>query len=274
MRVKNVRNLPAPGAEDADPLFIRSVAKAMEVLRCISEAPSAITVSDVAAQTGLTQPNVWRICYTLRSLGYLRTTPSGEIRPGLPLLRFGYAALATDSVHKIVKPYLTELAERFRAAAGVAVRDGQAMLYLERSDGDAMLSIKLRPGSTVPLIASAMGWAYLSAIPDDERARLLDEARREDHERWTASIKKFEAAYQEAKSDGFILCVGVYHPAVGMAGTTMRHPRTGTLYTINCGGLSSLLTPTVLRNEVGPALRRATEQIEPLLASVADAGSA
>lgn len=273
MPVKNARPAPTPTEEEPDPLFIRSVAKAMDVLRCVSEATGAITVSDIAAETGLTQPNVWRICYTLRSLGYLRTTPAGEVRPGLPLLRFGYAALATDSVHKIVKPYLTELAERFRAAAGVAVRDGQAMLYLERSDGDAMLSIKLRPGSTVPLIASAMGWAYLSAIPDDERARLLDDAKREDHERWAANIAKFKAAYEESRNDGFILCVGAYHPAVGMAGTTMRHPHSGTLYTINCGGLSSLLTPTVLRKEVGPALRRAAEQIEPLLASVADAGS-
>lgn len=269
MPVKKTRHIK-PAKEEADPLFIRAVAKAMEVLRCVSEAPGPVTVSDVAAQTGLTQPNVWRICYTLRSLGYLRTTSGGEIRPALPLLRFGYAALATDSVHKIVKPYLTELAERFRAAAGVALRDGLAMLYLERSDGDAMLSIKLRPGSTVPLVASAMGWAYLSATSDDERAELLDKARREDHERWAANIGKFEAAHERAKDDGFILCIGVYHPAVGMAGTTVRHPRSGTLYTINCGGLTSLLTPAILRKEVGPALRQAAEQIAPLLAAVTD----
>lgn len=274
MRVKKGRPVQAAPEEEADPLFIRAVARGMEVLRCVGEAPGAITVSEVAAQTGLTQTNVWRICYTLRTLGYLRTTPGGEIRPGLPLLRLGYAALSADSVPKIVKPYLTELAERFHAAAGIAVRDELAMLYLERSDGDAMLSINLRPGSTVPLIASAMGWAYLSGVSDDERAVLLARVKRDDPDRWAANIRKFEAAHEEAKDHGFILCVGVYHPAVGMAGVTLRHPHSGTLYSINCGGLASLLTPSILREDVGPALRRAAEQIQPLLAAVADPAAA
>ena len=255
-----------------DPLFIRSVARAMDVLRCVGQSQKPMNVSEIANETGLTQSNVWRIGYTLRSLGYLKISPAGEIQPGLPLLTLGYAALATDSVHKIAKPFLTELAERFRATAGIAVRNGLSMVYLERSEGDATLTIRLRPGSTVSLMSSAMGWAYLSATAAEERNNLLAQVKREEPERWKAHAKLFKAAHAEAASQGFIISVNIFHPGVAMAATTVRHPRTGTLYSMNCGGLTAAIPLDTLRRKVGPAIRRAAEQIQPLLASV-DEGS-
>jgi DNA-binding IclR family transcriptional regulator len=259
----SVQDMPS-----TDPLFIRSVARAMDVLRCVGQAEKPISVSEIASQTGLTQSNVWRISYTLRSLGYLKVTPSGEIQPGLALLTLGFGALSTDAVHKIAKPFLTELADRFRAASGIAIRNGLSMVYLERSEGNAVLLIRLRVGSAIPLMSSAMGWAYLSNASENERANLLAQIKREEPERWKAHAKQFRAAHAEAADQGFILCVNVFHPAVGMAATTVRHPRTGTLYSINCGGLTAAITLDRLRREVGPAVRRAAEQIQPMLASV------
>ena len=241
----------------------------MEVLRCIGQSRDRIGVSEIAKQTRLTQSNVWRICYTLRSLGYLSISPSGEVQPGLPLLSLGYAALAGESVHTIAKPFLTELAERFEAAAGIATRDGLSMVYMERSEGNAMLTFNLRIGSTVPIMASAMGWSYLASLSERERRELLAQIKRRDPAQWRTNIKPFEAALAEADDDGFILCIDAFHPGVGMAAVALRHPQGGgAAYTVNCGGLSALLTRDVLRREVGPALLSAKEKIERLLASV------
>ncbi|MEA2980551.1 MAG: hypothetical protein QOF91_385 [Alphaproteobacteria bacterium] len=256
-----------------DPLFIRSIARAMDVLHCVGQAQKPISVSAIATRTGLTQSNVWRISYTLRSLGYLKINPAGEIQPGLPLVALGYAALATDSVHKIAKPFLTELAERFHAAAGISVRNGLSLDYLERSEGDAVLSIRLRVGSSIPLMSSAMGWAHLSAISEKERRNLLAQVKREEPERWRAHAELFKAAHAEGVRQGFIVCVDVFHPAVGFAATTVRHPRTGMLYSINCGGLTAAIPMDTLRREVGPALRRAADQIQPLLTVVDEAAT-
>lgn len=253
-----------------DPLFIRSVARAMDVLQCIGQSQKPINVSSIASQTGLTQSNVWRITYTLRALGYLRITPTGEIQPGLPLVALGHAALAADSVHKIAKPFLTEMAHQFHAASGISVRNGLSLDYLERSEGEAVLAVRLRVGSAIPLMSSAMGWAHLSALSEEERRDLLAQVKREQPDRWKAHIEPFKAAQAAAARQGFIVCVDVYHPAVGFAATTVRHPRTGTVYSINCGGPTAAIPPGMLRQEVGPALRRAAEQIQPLLASVYD----
>jgi DNA-binding IclR family transcriptional regulator len=256
--------------EPADPLFIQSVARAMDVLRCVGQSQRPITISEIAKETGLTQSNVWRLGYTLRTLGYLTISPNGEAQPGLPLLSLGYAALASDNVHTIVKPFLTELAGRFRAAAGLAVRNAQTMLYLERSDGNAMLTFNLKVGSAVPIISSAMGWAYLASLGREKRDALLAQVKRDDPARWKTNIKAFKAALAGYQHDGFILCIHAFHPAVGMAAVAVRHPQTGVPYTINCGGLTALITPDILRREVGPALLRAAGQIGPLLASVRD----
>ena len=257
-----------------DPLFIRSVARAMDVLHCIGQARKPISVSEIAARTGLTQSNVWRISYTLRSLGYLKINPAGEIQPGLPLVTLGYAALTTDSAHMIAKPFLTELAGRFRAASGFAIRNGLWMVYLERSEDEAVLAVRLRVGSALPLMSSALGWAYLSGTSEEERNDLLTQVRREQPERWKAHAKLFKAAHAEAAGQGFIVCVDAFYPGVGMAAATVRHPRTGTLYSMNCGGLTAAIPVATLRREVGPAIRRAADQIQPLLTLVDEAPAA
>ncbi len=248
-----------------DPLFIEAIARGMAVLKAVGEAPEPVTVTEVAKQLGITQSMAWRICYTFQKLGYLTTNKAGAFQPGLPILGLGYATLASNTVPEVVRPFLKEMAERFHGASGLSVRDGLSMLYLARQDSDAMLTINLRVGSIISMMTSAMGWAYIAALPDNTREALLKELIASQPRIWLGMQNAFEREMRRFKDTGFIVNVDSFLKGVGMAAVPLLHAETGIIYTVNCGGLTSTFTSTVLRKEVGPALLDVARRLAPVL---------
>lgn len=53
-------------AHEEDRQFVASLAKGLEVLRCFTPARPELGTSEIARLTGMPQPTVWRLCYTLQ----------------------------------------------------------------------------------------------------------------------------------------------------------------------------------------------------------------
>lgn len=241
--------------EKSDPLYIAAIERAMTVLRVFGEASTPLGVSEVARAAGLTQPTTWRICYTLQKLGYLSADRLGQLRPGLPLLALGHAALASDNVQEISAPLLNDLANQFQVVAGIAVRDGDSMLYVDRQQASgAMLTMNLRVGSRVPILTSAMGWAYLASLPPAEQARTIAGLRKRQPEVSAKVLRMLDEQLRAYPKQGFTVNLEVFHPNIGFVGVPLVHPRTGETLTLNCGGVLSSVPARKLRDEVGPAL--------------------
>jgi hypothetical protein len=78
-----------------DRQFVAALAKGLEVLQCFGPSTPELGASEIARMTGMPQPTVWRICYTLIQLGFLVVLPGRQtMRPGIPLLGLGHAVLA------------------------------------------------------------------------------------------------------------------------------------------------------------------------------------
>ncbi|RZJ05757.1 MAG: IclR family transcriptional regulator [Rubrivivax sp.] len=231
-----------------DPLFISSVARAMTVLRTIGDAPAPMAVSDIARSVQITQSTTWRICYTLQKLGYVRSDAQGLFSPGLQLLAMGHAAVAAGSLEEQARPLLNGLVARLDSVAGIAVRDGDDMVYMCRVESDqAMLTMNLRAGSRVPILTSAMGWAYLAALPEGARSTLLGQLRRRHAPVHARVIDALGKEMRRFVQDGFVLNMQVFHPNVAFVGVPFIHPGTGEVYAFNCGGVSASMTPAQLR---------------------------
>jgi DNA-binding IclR family transcriptional regulator len=242
-------------AERPDPLYIAAIERAMNVLRVFGEAQTPLGVSEVARAAGLTQPTTWRICYTLQKLGYLSADRLGQLRPGLPLLALGHAALASENVQEISAPLLQDLADRYQGVAGIAVRDAHSMLYVDRHQASAaMLTMNLRVGSRVPILTSAMGWAYLASLEGGEQARTIAGLRKQHKDLPAKVLRMLDEQMRAYPQQGFIVNLEVFHPNIGFVGVPLVHPRTGETLTINCGGVLSSVSARKLQDDVGPAL--------------------
>ena len=233
-----------------DRQFVTALARGLRILGCFGPARPSLTVSEIAAELGLPQPTAWRLCQTMLSLGYLSSGAEGRLLPALAVLRLGYVTLSELPLADLARPYLQELADDVGGAAGMAVRDGHDMRFVQRCESASQLVLNLRIGSRVPVATSAMGWAYLAALPESrwEEATGGPVA-------WAAARPAFRAALAEFQSTGFIVNPGILHPGYVTASVPVLDRDGLPFSTLNCGGAASVLSIERLRQEIGPRLR-------------------
>lgn len=243
-----------PSSADKDRQFVIALARGLQILSCFSSKTPELSGSELAKLTGLAQPTVWRLCHTLLTMGMLITTGGGKMRPGLPVLRLGYSALAGLDAVALARPHMQDIADRYRAACGLAMRQGLQMVMIERCHGDNPLLTNLHRGSVVPIANSGLGWAYLAGISAKERESVIAELERHAGDLWNASRKAFHVALADYMERGFIVNSSVFHPDYHTVAVPV-YDRHGRFYCgLNCGGPLSTLSARKLRTDVASAL--------------------
>ena len=161
---------------------VSALERGISVLRCFSEDRPFLGHAEIARITGIPRPTVNRLVATLLSLGMLRpaTSPAAGDRfmlgPGVVSLARVF--LANLDVRAAARPAMQTLAEQLGASVYLAVRDGMEMVLIEACrPRSSMLSARLDVGSRAPLPNSALGRAYLSAMPEAQRTQLIDSMR-------------------------------------------------------------------------------------------------
>ena len=251
-------------ATQDDPLFVTALARGLSVLRCFSRSTPVLGTTEIARMVQLPQPTVWRLCQTLVKLGYLRFTADNRLRLGIGCLSLGYELLAQHGVAELARPYMKNLAQRFQGAVSLGSPDGDAVVYLQRCSAGSIIMANLGVGSRVPLVSSAIGWAYLADLDNDGRANAIAalDPRAQD------AFIRLEPAFNHAQSAyaacGYIEAKGVLHADINAVAVSVRTGARGDSYMLSCGGVASTFTPAVLK-EAGAALVDLAANIKPAL---------
>src|SRR5438045_3526734 len=157
-----------------DRKFVVALSRGLDVLRAFHPRDGLLGNQEIAARTNLPKPTVSRLTYTLTKLGYLTQVARFEkYQLAPPAMAIGYAALANLGVRHLSEPFREELMRETGGAVAVGARDRHSMIYFGQSRNGLTLNVQLDVGSRVPIATSAMGRAYVWALPDDERAALL-----------------------------------------------------------------------------------------------------
>ena len=111
-------NTPPASPKPGDS-YVQSFARGLEVIRSFSATAPQQTLSEVAAQTGLTRAGARRILLTLQTLGYVES--DGRLFRLTPrILDLGFAYLSSMPIWDLAEPVmeeLVEMAKKFREAA-------------------------------------------------------------------------------------------------------------------------------------------------------------
>ena len=251
------------GMDDDDRPFVTALARGLEILGCFSASRPEIGGTQLAALTGLPQPTVWRLCHTMVQLGFLVSVNGDKLRPGIPVLKLGRAALASIPLAAAAQAPMQMLADRFSAASGLGARDGNRMVFVQRCISEATLVMNLRVGARLPILSSAVGWGYLAGLEPAEREALLAEYGSPDP-RWPAIQPLFDAAMAEAAQDTFILNIGVFHPGYNGVAVPLRGPDGRVAFGLTCAGSAATHSAEFLRREVAPLLLQTARDLEQL----------
>lgn len=248
-----------------DRQFVTALARGLEVLRCFTPATPELGTTEIARLTGMPQPTVWRLCHTLLQLGYLMSVPGRQtLRPGVPLLGLGYAALASQPISELALPDMQAMAIRHEGAVSLGARDGLSMIYLQRCQGSSIVFAELQVGSRVPLATSATGWAYLAALPKSDRAALFAELKASLGAQWPAIERSLQKALGAYEKTGYVVNRGVLHRRINSVAVPLRSADGSILLSLSSGGIVDIFTPDRLA-EVGKELKALATKLQPLL---------
>jgi DNA-binding IclR family transcriptional regulator len=236
------------------------------VLRAFHPKDGLLGNQEIAARTNLPKPTVSRLTYTLTKLGYLTQVPRFEKYQLTPAaMSLGYAALANLGVQHLSESFREDVMRATGGAVAVGARDRLSMIYFGQSRSGLALGVQLDVGSKVPIATTAMGRAYLWALPDDERTQLLRELREHYGSRWPRIREGIERAGELVAKRGFAISVGEWQDDIHAAGVAITlNDGTGP-YAFNCGAPAFRFTEDRLLNDIGPRLVAMVRSIEAAL---------
>jgi IclR family pca regulon transcriptional regulator len=126
-------NAQTPEAQDPKPSdsYVQSFARGLEVIRSFSARTPQQTLSEVAAQTGLTRAGARRILLTLQTLGYV-DSDGKYFRLSPRILDLGFAYLSSLPIWNLAEPVMEDLVEEVRESSSAAVLDNLDIVYVLR----------------------------------------------------------------------------------------------------------------------------------------------
>jgi IclR family transcriptional regulator, pca regulon regulatory protein len=154
------------GAErDAD--FVQSLERGLAVICAFDKDHAELTLSEVAASTGVTRATARRFLLTLARLGYVRT--DGRFFSLTPrVLELGYAYLSSLSLPEVAEPHLEALVAEVNESSSVSVLDGEDVVYVARVPVSRIMTVAISVGTRFPAYATSMGRVLLAGLPEAE----------------------------------------------------------------------------------------------------------
>lgn len=152
---------------------VGTLQRGLSILQFVAATGEA-TPATVASSLNTSRSTTYRIIETLRAAGFLETNPhTGHLRLGVRAIELGMAALADVDVINVAPPYLRELAASTLETVFLAVPNNDEMVYVFKEESTLPVRMNCKLGSRRPLHSTALGKAYMSALPGEERSALI-----------------------------------------------------------------------------------------------------
>jgi IclR family pca regulon transcriptional regulator len=194
--------MPRPGT---GPDFIEALARGLEVITAFEAGREAMTLSDVAAATGLARPTARRILLTLVELGYVRADGSRyTLTPRV--LDLGTAYVGSQGLWEVARPHLQELSARTNESCSIAQLDGSDIVYVARAAVPKIVGLSVHIGTRFPALQTSLGKVLLAELDADTLTRVLAEPTRSGlTPLWQPSAKERDAELRQVRARGWAM---------------------------------------------------------------------
>ena len=162
-----VRSGPGSGARSG----VQSIERAFELLQALAVESAGLT--ELAIRVDLPKSTVARMLGTLEGIGAVVRDDDRTYRIGMGLVELAGAVDASAALATLVRPHLTDLADRTGEAAGFSVPTGYSMHYLVQVESPNAVQVRDYSGLTVPMHVGPSGLCVMSLWPDDDVNRYL-----------------------------------------------------------------------------------------------------
>jgi DNA-binding IclR family transcriptional regulator len=147
---------------------VDAAAKALELLSVFSFREPRLSLSDLAARTGIPRATAFRLLSTLEQSGFL-AKDHGAYQLGIKCFVLGNIVAGGLDLRETAHPHLVALRDTTRETTQIAILDHWQVVYLERvlSPYPAGL-MRARAGAILPAYCTGLGKTLLAYSPEAE----------------------------------------------------------------------------------------------------------
>ena len=233
----------------------RSAERTLRVFEYFDRVERSAGVMELADALQMPRSTAAALVSSLVQMGYLSHDRVGRTyMPTMKLAHMGRwieAALLGEDRDALV-PLLHEVARKVDETVVLGVQDDLFAQYVHVELAQRPVLYFQRVGARRPMCRSAVGWALLSLMRDDEVQRLVSRHNQYADDK-AVTVAEVMAHVQEARSKGYAFSQHAYLPGVGMLALPITSPDGARRYALGAGGPVERLQER--ETEVARALR-------------------
>lgn len=159
------------------PDFVEALARGLDVLRCFDSRRRTMSLTEVAAATGLARPTARRLLLTLEELGYVRVD-GNQFALTPHVLDLGMAYVSSLGLWDLARPHLESLVASTMESSSMAQLDGADIVYVARVSVPKIIALRVDIGTRFPALQTSQGKVLLAALDADALTHTLAEPSR------------------------------------------------------------------------------------------------
>jgi IclR family pca regulon transcriptional regulator len=242
------------------PDFIEALARGLDVIRAFGPNRPAMSLSEVAAATGLARPTARRILLTLEELGYVRSR-EGTFALTPRVLELGMAYIGSTNLWDLARPHMEWLVARTGESSSLAQLDGSDIVYVARVAVPKIITLAVTIGTRFPALQTSLGKVLLTALSRDELERALAIPSRSGiTPRWNPDVDERDRLLCEVRQRGWALTDEQLAPGIRSIAAPVRDGPTHVVAALN-----------VSVHAAETSIQTLTETFLPLLLQTAEA---
>jgi IclR family acetate operon transcriptional repressor len=241
---------------------VQSIRRAFAVLRALADGP--LGVSEVAIASRIPKSTAARLLSALASEGAVEQVPGERrYRLGPDLLAIASGLGETWDIVAIARPALVDLTTELGEAAGVSIRDGWTVQYVDQLEPPNPNPVAVRDwtGTRIPLHAVSSGQVFLAQLAAPVLARYFAEPLEAFTERTLTDASSLLERLRDIRRDGHAWVRDEYAVGISSVAAPIADARAEVVAAVHVHGPSYRFPAAGDEDRIASAVRTAAARI-------------
>ncbi|HET9142926.1 IclR family transcriptional regulator domain-containing protein [Actinophytocola sp.] len=244
------------------PDFVQSLERGLAVIRAFDADHAELTLSEVAAATGVTRAAARRFLLTLAELGYVRAE-GRYFSLTARVLELGYAYLSSLSLPEVAEAHLEALVAEVNESSSVSVLDGDDVVYVARVPTSRIMTVVISVGTRFPAYATSMGRVLLAGLAEPDLDAYLARVRLDSlTSRTVSSVAALRTELGKVRTQGYALVNQELEDGLRAIAAPVRDRTGRVIAALNVSAHASRTSLEVMRRDLLPPLLKTAARIE------------
>jgi IclR family transcriptional regulator, pca regulon regulatory protein len=241
--------------------FVTALARGLDVIQIFDRDHPELTLSQVAARTGLSAATARRFLHTLRELGYIDTVEKRFfLKP--KVVSLGSAFLDAGRIEEVVLPFLREVVAETGDSSSLGILEGTEVLYVANFSSQRRVRLTAGVGARFPAYAVSIGRVLLAALDTKEIDLYLSKVKLEQLTPATVVGKTaIKRLLTQVRADGYSAVIDDLEEGLGAVAVPV-HLRGDVVASLNCSAFAPRATKEEIIAQRIPILRRVAGALE------------